>query len=104
MAHLKFAPGPWRLHEWTSHDIHGAIEACGMQVVDADGRMVSAGAMECPSIEEEANLSLIAAAPELLEALQGLIDAHAVPSSACKERPAYNAARKAISKALGEQP
>lgn len=39
---------------------------------------------------------------ELLEALQGLIDAHAVPSSACKERPAYDAARAAVARALGQ--
>jgi hypothetical protein len=67
--------------------------------------------------ESMANAQLIAAAPEtaaerdrlktsnseLLEALKGLLDAHAIPSSVCKERPAYDAAKLAISKALGEQ-
>ena len=47
------------------------------------------------------NARLIASAPELLEALQNLINAHAIPSSICKERPVYEAARAAITKATG---
>lgn len=49
------------------------------------------------------DMRLISAAPELLEALQGLLDAHAVPSSICAERPAYEAAKAAIAKALGTE-
>jgi hypothetical protein len=41
---------------------------------------------------------------ELVETLVAMIEAHAVPSTACKERPAYDAARAAIAKATGEQP
>ena len=44
---------------------------------------------------------LIAAAPELLEALQEMIDAHAIPSTVCNERPTYEKAMKAIAKATG---
>lgn len=38
---------------------------------------------------------------ELLAALRGMLDAHAVPSSICKERHAYDEARSAIAKAEG---
>jgi hypothetical protein len=67
---LKHTPGPWSLKDWTAHDQHGAIEACGTQVVDANGHLVSAATVEDPSEGEEANARLIAAAPELLEALK----------------------------------
>ena len=40
--------------------------------------------------------------PELLAALTEYVAAHAVPSSTCKERPAYDAAIAAIAEALGE--
>jgi hypothetical protein len=46
---------------------------------------------------------LMAAAPDLLEALQAIVEAHAIPSSICKERPVYEAALAAISKATGAQ-
>ena len=36
---------------------------------------------------------------ELLEALKGMVDAHAIPSSYCKERPVYDQARAAIARA-----
>lgn len=36
---------------------------------------------------------------ELLEALKDLLDANAIPSTACKERAAYDKARAAIAKA-----
>ena len=46
-----------------------------------------------------ANARLITAAPDLLEALQDLLNAHAVPSSVCNDRPAYEKALAAIDKA-----
>lgn len=45
---------------------------------------------------------LIAAAPELLEALKEMVDANAIPSTGCKSRPAYEHAIAAIAKATGE--
>lgn len=49
----------------------------------------------------EANALLIAAAPDLLEALRGALEHWPVPSSICKDRPAWKAARAAIAKATG---
>jgi hypothetical protein len=48
----------------------------------------------------KANARLITASPDLLDALQDLLNAHAVPSSVCKERPAYEKALAAIDKAV----
>lgn len=42
---------------------------------------------------------LFATAPELLEALRDLLAAHAVPSTVCAERPAYERALAIIAKA-----
>lgn len=69
----KHARGPWRRKEWATRDSDGAIETCGWQVVDADGHLVIACCVEGASDEEEAALDLIAAAPELLEALQAIL-------------------------------
>ena len=38
----------------------------------------------------------------LVEARRGMVEAHAVPSSGCKERPAYEAAVAALRAATGE--
>jgi hypothetical protein len=40
---------------------------------------------------------------ELVEALEGMIDAHAIPSSICKDRPAYEKAQAALAKAKREE-
>ena len=38
---------------------------------------------------------------ELVEPSEGMIDAHAIPSSICKDRPAYEKAQAALAKAKG---
>lgn len=45
--------------------------------------------------------AMLAQADELLKALEGMVSAHAVPSSICKERPAYDAAIAIIAKVKG---
>jgi hypothetical protein len=97
-------PGPWHARQWQCRAVTsvGRISdnALGFEQIaecSANGRQVS-------TEQEEADARLIAAAPELLEALEDLIDAHAVPSTACKERGAYDKARAVIAKATGSTP
>lgn len=66
----KHSEGPWKLENWSSHDQDGALEACGFQVVAAAGHAISAFITEGATEAEEADASLIAAAPEMLEALE----------------------------------
>lgn len=96
----KHARGPWRRKEWATRDSDGAIETCGWQVVDADGHMVSACITEGATAEEEATLDLIAAAPQLLEALQAICDEQDERQGYASYET-YDRARAAIAKATG---
>lgn len=103
----KHTPGPWL----AKYDVNGFYEISGEAVATP---IPTASGVKTFMLQtrvaftyeegeiDEANARLIASAPELLEALRGLLDAHAVPSSICKERPAYDAARAAIAKAEGK--
>ena len=95
---ISHTPGPWRANyrnspsgEW----FDGVVGPDGERI-RVDGLTLTSGPVA------RANSVLIAAAPDLLEALQEVMEAHAVPSSICAERPAYDKARAAIAKALGE--
>ena len=57
MSNAKFTPGPWR--------------AAGEHVFSVKGRLTVTRANYGTETEREANARLIAAAPELLEALEG---------------------------------
>lgn len=84
-------PGPWRpsMH-YSGAEVYGG----GVCVADVYGK------------DKRANAHLIAAAPELLEALQELRSAfgRAVQPADMREewRPVWNKARSAIAKAKGE--
>lgn len=86
---VKHAPAPWHVGEKYPTDIyanragHAIARTCNPQI---DG--------EC-----EANARLIAAAPELLEALQGLMTGF---NGQMQDENAYKKANAAIAKALGE--
>lgn len=84
----KATPGPWNagISEYTQH------------VFSADGILCEPRGA---SIEtRSANACLIAAAPELLEALKQLLS-YGLKMSAKHEAPAFEAARSAIAKATG---
>jgi hypothetical protein len=59
------------------------------------------GYRDTPAEELKANARLMAAAPELLEALQAISDLYDTDEG-CRSTPEYIKARTAIKKALGE--
>ena len=96
----KHTPGPWRMR---THDLMQRIETC-------EGHTVAIPAMNdgVPAISCSANARLIAAAPELLDALnkllsraEGQLDTSATHDG-LGNIDAMTAARAAIAKARGE--
>ena len=101
---MSFTPGPW--------DFSWEIQPNGCPTVGHKGLMVCMVAHSAKEPDQKetaiANASLIAAAPELLEALEALEDAYCdVGPDMSREkrangRKALIAARAAIAKARGE--
>lgn len=93
----KHTPGPWTHTGREFNDVY-----------DSDGQLIAValhlrvGKPERSVAQTAANARLIAAAPDLLEALRGALEHWPVPSSICKDRPAWEAARTAIAKATGQ--
>ena len=85
--------GPWVAHEYGSPK--GSFYVRGPN----NERVVNG-----PSLTNEFNARLIAAAPDLLEALQRLVNCYSVSSSRESRDSCWNQARAAIAKATGEQP
>lgn len=84
---VKHTPAPWKIHK-TPNDpdfTHEIFGVCSVYVGE----------------NSEANARLIAAAPELLEALQNIVIDY-TPKDGSDKR-ALEAAKSAIAKALGEQ-
>lgn len=98
-----FTPGPW------SADFHNECRDGGRYITHVTGgnqlvpiAAVPTGVEGYGREEGRANARLIAAVPDLLEALRNLADRHFLNGGSLTE-PAYLAARAAISKALGAQ-
>lgn len=95
-------PGPWVVHPTA---LHPAVRSVGQAEI-APRRICTVGSMNGSPVDER-NARLIAAAPELLEALQGLVavldrqlhSPHAAPRASPLGR-----ARAAIQKATGDTP
>ncbi|ENH9344040.1 hypothetical protein [Enterobacter roggenkampii] len=87
MKGFKGTPGEW-------HVMRG-------DVLDKNGRMVALIEGFCSGESEIYDAKLIAAAPDLLEALQNMVTAYEYEASI--DNPALLAARAAISKGLGEE-
>lgn len=103
----EFTPGPWRIGSLESYDAYtgrpyrnvwaGQVDAahCIARAIEEDGRGLS---------DVDANARLIAAAPDLLAALEGLIDEQNGPPLVKREsqwQEAMVLARAAIKKARG---
>ena len=111
----KHTPGPWTSYPCNLEKYSRVITAKGAMVQVAYTGLEHSDQVAMtkevygdrmtygPGEETAANARLIAAAPDLLSALNGAIEHWPVPSSICKDRHAYEAARAAIAKATGEQ-
>lgn len=102
---MSITPAPWRDHERAKGNIIGAN---GRLVANTAGYSESDN-MEKVIAESEANARLIAAAPDLLEALE--VTFEALTSVTVKTRAAAEilqdaaiSAAKALSKATGKEP
>ena len=67
----KFTPGPWVMQH--GKDVHGNAEWMVRVYPDGIG-ITTLTRLPRPGIEQEFNAHLLAAAPELYEALEGLMD------------------------------
>lgn len=98
----KFTPGPWEW--WTSN----SFLRLSSQATGKDGGVIDSYAMSDGHTSlsvSKADMALIAAAPELLEALQ--LSVKAMQEGRLVSYPewygAINKAREAIAKAIGEE-
>lgn len=89
----KHTPGPWHLNHFEKFP--ASIHCAGGYVAQA----TSGSMFELTEEQRHANARLIAAAPELLEALKNLDDAVNEPSLGIDIVEASNKARAAIAKA-----
>ena len=93
----KFTPGPWftKREGWSTVYVEARIDGGMIQEVAA------CGPTDAGQDQQQANAHLIAAAPELYEALDALIKLYE-EDDGCRELPEYISARTALSKARGE--
>lgn len=97
----KFTPGPWFITGSQTKYIEARIGGGMLQEIAAVGPTAADGGH---GEQQEANAALIAAAPELLQALEGLLDAdraYEYGGYTESELAAINQARAAIAKARG---
>lgn len=103
-AKVGHTPGPWEYLEDDCHDDerHGVIAKCTDLWIATCFR---SGTETSTEAEAEANARLIAAAPELLTSLRGLLAITVHPYDGAEfedgEVPEVDAARAAIAKATG---
>jgi hypothetical protein len=87
---MDHTPGPWKLHRLWSDD-----------VVDSTGSLIVSAYGDYESPETQANARLISAAPELLAALEALLDITHFSTNS-HEEAIHNDAMAAILKAKGK--
>ena len=93
---MKHTPGPWQAVKWDDN----ADDVVGWSVVDSEGAMLPESEMTGDIEEAEANARLIAAAPDLLEALKICIE---VLEDSGNYPWTLEDVKEAVAKATGEQ-
>lgn len=100
MSKTKFTPGPWTV---------GDASECGYYVWDPQGERIVAEAYPDYNQDFEANAALIAAAPEMLEALELMLESFGIMRAAGVNVLGFDSAvearvkaHNAIAKARGE--
>ena len=91
---MKHTPGPWSVNVIGQHWNNKSLKHIEV-TFGQDGECI------CDTVYNPSDANLIAAAPDLLEALQNMVTAYEYEASI--DNPALLAARAAISKALGEE-
>lgn len=103
MSEAKHTPGPWLRDRESGFDCDvRAANGRKIASVNVQNQPKSKEGWALRKKENEANARLIAAAPELLEALQEIADCGAEAWG--EDRPCVRIARDAIAKATGGQP
>ncbi|MGS6394294.1 hypothetical protein ACVG01_17090 [Pseudomonas aeruginosa] len=104
MSKQSHTPGPWEIERYSD----GLIQIVGNIRAVSDHEEHVTTVVEAVTRGDEANARLIAAAPELLEALQGMIEVYGgqynddcLPKSST-ELELIQQARAAIAKATGQ--
>lgn len=117
MSGFKGTPGPWVAVQHYSDEL-SVIDSRGFEIVNAEAMPIlldyrnklgiehwadsTDGFLELENAEQDANAKLIAAAPELLEALQEIWDSCCTNAASKPSKKALLMAHAAINKALGE--
>lgn len=91
---MKHTPGPWSVNVIGQHWNNKSLKHIEV-TFGQDGECI------CDTVYNPSDANLIAAAPDLLEALKNMVTAYEYEASI--DNPALLAARAAISKALGEE-
>ena len=96
----QHTPGPWLAREWYDRDHEGECQAQGWDLCLPDGfRLPLCSNTSGDLSEAEANARLLAAAPDLLAALERLLASGDVRDAG--DAGALKQARAAIAKAVG---
>ena len=100
-VNMKHTPGPWSVNVIGQHWNNKSLKHIEV-TFGQDGECI------CDTVYNPSDANLIAAAPDLLEALQNMIGAFDNPIARRKLPSDFNSeaiqsAREAISKALGEE-
>jgi len=69
---MTHTPGPWTGHKFYGQQQNSVLADCGLRIAMLQRSAASARSVECRA-EGEANARLIAAAPDLLDALEAIL-------------------------------